>query len=159
MCSSPTVVAAGLLGAATGLRSMTGIGALTQAARAGSLNVPFAWIGSHRTASGLAFAAVSEYVADKLPFVPSRTSAGALGGRMLFGAICGALVAVARKEPIAEAVAIGAASATAAAFAGFHLRRRITQSGTPDFLVALAEDGIAAALAYGGTVAASRRSR
>jgi uncharacterized membrane protein len=78
--------------------------------------------------------AVSELIADKLPFIPPRTQAGPLVVRMVFGAMC------------------GAASCTSGAFAGYAYRRRLSRGfrvrgarvrGVPDLLLALLEDLVA----------------
>ncbi|ABF43635.1 conserved hypothetical protein [Candidatus Koribacter versatilis Ellin345] len=153
-----SIVGAAFLGIATGLRSITGLAALSQAARRQLVEVPFAWLGSEKVAEGLAIAAGAEYLGDKLPFVPARTETGPLAGRMLFGALCGALVA--EPESRAAAMVAGVIGAAGAAFAGFHMRRRITQDGAMDLPVALAEDAIAITFAAAGIAVASfRRDR
>lgn len=117
---------------------MTGVAVLARRSR------------SEKLRKGLAIAAAGEYIADKLPFIPARVAPAALAGRLLFGAICGAVVAKERNEPPALAIAAGVAGAAAATFAAYYLRKRITQGKVPDFAVALAEDGIAAGLAASG---------
>lgn len=105
---------------------------------------------SEKLRKGLAIAAAGEFVADKLPFIPSRLAPAALAGRLLLGAICGALVAKERSEPPALAIVVGVAGAAAATFGAYYLRKKLTRGRVPDFAVALAEDAIAASLAARG---------
>jgi uncharacterized membrane protein len=137
MSSSSTISSAALLGVATGLRSMTGVAALARRSR------------SRKLRQALTVAAAGEWIADKLPFIPARVGPAALGGRLVFGAICGALVAKENGEPPAMAIAAGVLGASAAAFAGYYVRKELTRGRVPDFAVALAEDAIAAGLAAG----------
>ncbi len=109
---------------------------------------------SEKLANALALAAAGQYVADKLPFVPPRMAPGPLAGRMLFGALCGALVA--KPQSRSAAMVAGTIAAAGATYLGFHLRRKITRDGVKDWPVALAEDAIAMGLAAGG-VALIRR--
>src|SRR5438128_1957274 len=69
--------------------------------------------------------AAGELVADKLPWIPDRTSPVALVGRAFTGAVSG--MDVAQRDggrPEAGAV-LGAVSAVAASFAAYHLRREL----------------------------------
>ena len=125
---------AALLAAATGLRSSAAPAFLSRAASCGRLSLPgrpllLRRLGDPRVAALLAAALAGEMVADKLPFVPDRTSPPALAGRMLSGALAGAAVAA------------------ASAHAGYRLRGYAAGRGLPDLPVALAED--AAVLACG----------
>jgi uncharacterized membrane protein len=144
MSSSSTISSAALLGCATGLRSMTGAAALARQ-----------W-GSPKLANSAAIAAAGEYIADKLPFIPARVKPAALAGRMIFGAICGALVARHRGETAAPAIVAGVIGATAASYAGYYARKKLAGRGVPDFAVALVEDAVAAGLAMGAARVAER---
>lgn len=87
-----------------------------------------------------------EMVADKLPFVPSRTTPGGLAPR-LGGAIYAVRSAIKRPTPAAYAVAAVAAIATA--FAASRARKMISErTDVPDVLVGLAEDAIVAGLTW-----------
>ncbi len=120
------------LGAVGGLRSMMPLALVRLGAR---------------DASSLAFAAAAlgELVADKLPFVPARTSLPALGVRLASGGYAAGAVAREDGADVAVAVGLGVAGALAGTFGGYHLRKWLTTKGhVPDILVALAEDAVAA---------------
>jgi uncharacterized membrane protein len=87
---------------------------------------------------------VGEMVADKTPFIPSRTSAGPLLGRAASGAlVAAALRASGGRGDKGSAALLGALSAAAAAFAGENLRTQGAQRlGIPDLALALLEDGL-----------------
>ncbi|HET9028881.1 MAG TPA: hypothetical protein VFN49_01780 [Candidatus Aquilonibacter sp.] len=128
-----TLVQSALLGATTGIRSTSG----TFAAR---------WAQADRLPIGSAMALGGEMVADKLPFVPSRTTPGGLAPR-LGGAIYAVRSAIKRPTPAAYAVAAVAAIATA--FAASRARKMISErTDVPDVLVGLAEDAIVAGLTW-----------
>lgn len=142
-----TLTGAAAIGAVAGLRSMMAPALLSQAARTGSIDLegtPFEFLSTQRAADIATGAAVLELVGDKLPFTPNRTTPVPLIARAASGAMAGAAVCAAHKEDWVPGALVGAAAAVAAAFAGYLIRRSLTQSGeTPDLLVALAEDAIA----------------
>src|SRR5829696_3110482 len=102
---------AALLGAATGMRTCSGIGALALRRRLGSPRVRVAIIA----------ATAGELVIDKLPGVPPRLQPPQLAGRMGTGAFAGHRVAG------APGAAAGAAAALGSAFATYHARRLLTE--------------------------------
>lgn len=88
--------------------------------------------------------AVGELVADKLPFIPSRIEPGPLVVRFVFGAGCGAALALSGGAGWLAGALLGGIGGLAGAYAGYHLRRWLTvDRGAPDFLVALLEDLVA----------------
>jgi uncharacterized membrane protein len=90
---------------------------------------------------GVGALAVGEMFADKLTFLPKRTSFPILCARALSGAVIGASLYSVEDLPPAEGALIGGASAIAATFVSYHVRRTLTKTfHIPDFLVALAED-------------------
>jgi uncharacterized membrane protein len=106
---------------------------------------PLAILGSSGGLNTLAALALSELVADKTPFIPSRTTVPALFGRFVSGALAGASVAHARKGNRWAAALIGGSAAIGAAFAGYELRKRIgSVSRIPDPLIAVMEDALVA---------------
>ena len=89
------------------------------------------------------FAAV-ELVADKLPFIPSRTEPGPLGVRIVFGALCGAALCISSPVPPLAGATLGGVGGVVGAFAGFHYRRMFSRGNkTFDFVIALCEDLVA----------------
>ena len=135
------------LAAITGLRSMAGPALLSRAMRRGDVGwlqgTPFAALGSPKVSALLRLLMVGEMIADKTPFIPARTSAPALTGRALFGALVGAaLFAAAGRRPAVGAM-LGVPPAVAAAYAGEKLRVRGPEKlGVPDLVLAFVEDGI-----------------
>ena len=110
---------------------------------------PYSRIVYTRSLSRMSDCAISELIADKLPFTRSRLHALPLASRIASGAICGAAInGTAKKYPI-EGAALGGLGAFAGAIAGYNVRQRFNR-GMPDFAVALLED----ALALGGGVIA-----
>ena len=97
----------------------------------------------------IADCAISELIADKLPFTRSRLHAAPLALRIASGAISGAAMnESAKKRPVEGAVqgaALGGLGAFAGAIAGYSVRQRFNRR-MPDFAIALFED----ALAFGG---------
>jgi uncharacterized membrane protein len=141
------------LAAIAGLRSLAAPALLSRALKRGDIEglqgSPFAALGKPKVSTTLQLLMVGEMIADKAPFVPSRTSPPALLGRALSGALVGAaLFAAGKRHPVSGA-ALGALSAVAAAYAGEKFRVRGTEKlGVPDPILALLEDGI---VLFGGT--------
>ncbi len=141
------------LGVTAGLRSMTAPAVLAWTQQR-SPDERLWLLRDSRTWRVLSVLALGELVLDKLPFAPNRTSPGALSGRMISGALCGA--AVVREDEGAGAV-LGIVGALAGSFAGYFLRKGVRRvSGLPDTLIALAEDATAIGI---GVAAAESGSR
>jgi uncharacterized membrane protein len=121
------------LGTITGMRSLSGPATLA-IARGGPLA---------RIASA---AAAGEFAADKTSFVGNRTDAIPLAGRVVMGALAGAVVAHEADEAVPAGAVIGAVTAFVSAHAAFYLRRRFGRSVAAGFI----EDAVvtAAAAAY-----------
>ena len=136
--------AAACLGAATGLRSMSGLAALTMLLEAGGAP-PRSGFGIRALATGpgrvaVRAAATGEVIADKLLPLPARTDPLPLIGRLLLGAAGGwALARLERSHALLPAVT-GAAAAAAVAVTATRWRADATANGTPDVIVALSED-------------------
>lgn len=171
---TPVAAAAGLVGAASGLRSMIGLAAVAASGPAapGPVPRPVALLAGRPVRVATAAAALGELVADKLPRTPSRLGAAGLVPRFALGALAAAALAT-RSLPDAGATgdsgddrggpqprtavpaatlcvtaAVGGGTAVAAAFAGAWWRQQVQQSGLPDWPAALLEDSVAAALAW-----------
>jgi uncharacterized membrane protein len=137
------------LGAAAGLRAMMAPALVSRALTKGG--GPADGLAARVLASPVAAALLPvfaglELLADKLPMTPPRIAPGALVARVVSGAWAASAAAGGQRRRLAPAL-IGAASAIAAAFAGYHLRRWVgRRTGLPDALVAVAEDAVAVAL-------------
>lgn len=141
---------AGVLGVATGLRSITPLAALAKAARDGGEGLPD-WLSSRGLAVALALAARGEMFLDKLPSAPSRLAPVQLAARAALGGLVGALAVRRAGHPPALGAGLGAAAAVAGAFAGNRLRKLGRETtGLPDAVFAIAEDALALALAHAG---------
>ncbi len=104
-----------------------------------------------RIRSGVSLlSAGSEVVVDKLPQTPSRLKPGALGARMVSGGVAAAGLARRRGEPLIVATSFGAAGALAGSLAG-NGWRRLAAKHAPDWQAGVAEDALAALLAWGVT--------
>jgi uncharacterized membrane protein len=138
------------IGAVAGLRTLTAPAVLAWAAKRRWIrigNSPFARIISAKASKRITDLAVSELIADKLPFTPSRLKAGPLASRIVSGAVCGATIYGAVKRPVAEGAVLGAVGAIAGALAGYHMRKKLSRD-MPNLGVAVLED----ALAIGGGI-------
>jgi uncharacterized membrane protein len=121
------------VGAATGLRTMTGP-AFAFAATSGR----WAWL--------LCAAAVGEYIVDKLPATPARTQPLGLAGRAVSAAFSGASVAGEDERLLGATSAVAAAMASA--YAGVAYRHWCAARKFPPIASALVEDSLAIALAW-----------
>jgi uncharacterized membrane protein len=136
-----------LMGCICGLRSMTAPAVLAWGSHLGWLHLEgslLAFLANKISLVIFSLFAVAELIADKLPFIPSRTQAGPLGVRILFGAMCGAALCVSATASVLGGAILGGLGGVAGAFAGYHYRRVLsTGSKVPDLLVALFEDLVA----------------
>jgi uncharacterized membrane protein len=124
------------IGAATGLRTMTGP-AFAFADRSGNWN----WL--------FRAAAAGEYIVDKLPNTPPRTMPFGLAARAVAAGLSGAAVA-GRDDRLLGAVC-GIAAALPTAFLGAAYRQASAKRNVPPLAAALAEDALAIALAWSVT--------
>ena len=121
------------VGAATGLRTMTGP-AFAFAGTSGKWN----WL--------FRAAALGEYVVDKLPGTPARTRPFGLAARAIAAGLAGA--SVAGEDERLLGAACGIAGAMATAYLGVAYRQACEERKLPPIASALAEDGLAMALAW-----------
>lgn len=135
------------LAAIAGLRSMAAPALLARAVGRGDLYAPDLPALSYRDVSTLlSFLSFGEMVADKTHLVPARTSAPALLGRLLSGALAGATLFVAEGRRRNSGAILGALSALAAAYGGERLRALGVQKGIPDPILGILEDRLVLAL-------------
>jgi uncharacterized membrane protein len=121
------------VGASSGLRTMTGP-AFAFAGISGKWN----WL--------FRAAALGEYIVDKLPATPARTQPIGLAARALAAGIAGAYVA--GKDERLLGAACGVAGAMATAYLGVAYRKACLDRKFPAVASAMAEDGVAMALAW-----------
>ena len=134
-----------LLGCVCGLRSMTAPAVVAWGAHLGWLHLqgsPLAFLANKISLVIFSFFALGELVADKLPFIPPRTQAGALGVRIIFGAMCAAALCISAGASPLLGATLGGLGGIVGAFAGYAYRRRF-RSTVPDLLLALLEDLVA----------------
>jgi uncharacterized membrane protein len=132
------------LSALAGMRSMSGPALLSLDRRLISENSPAGkFFRSPYVLLGANVLALGEMFADKLPFVPKRTSFPALCARALSGAVIGASLYSVEELSPTEGALVGGVSAVAATYISYHVRRTLTKTfHVPDFLVALVEDSL-----------------
>ena len=144
-------VATPLLGVSTGVRSFTPLAVAAWFARAGKLPLTgtwASWLGHPASVGAFTLAAVGEFVGDKLPNTPNRTSPLGLIGRLALGGMVGAVVATAFRRPVVNGIAMGVAGSAAGTYGGFYLRKGLTKgAGLPDLPVALSGDVAAVTMA------------
>jgi uncharacterized membrane protein len=150
MTTEKQIKTAAAIGAVAGIRTFTAPAVIGRLARRGELQISCDYlrtIGNPITANVLVGLAASEIVADKLPMTPNRTDLGGLIPRIISGALCGAALRCAQKQPFATGALAGALGAVGGTFAAFHLRKLVTKSmGLPDLPVAMVEDAMAVGL-------------
>jgi uncharacterized membrane protein len=137
-----------VIGVLNGLRSFTPPAAVAWAAHLHwiKLHGTLALIGSIPEVVILTLLAAFELVADKMPWIPNRTTPMSLAVRGVMGALTGACIAMAGRQAPGIGTACGVAGAMAGAFAGYYARRGSTTAlDIPDIYVALAEDLICVA--------------
>jgi uncharacterized membrane protein len=135
-----TLKTLGLAGVA-GLRSMAAPALLARTVQRGDLDAPkFPALGYKDVSKLLSFLSFGEMVADKTHLVPARTSAPALLGRLLSGAVAGSVLFADEGRRGNSGAILGALSAFAAAYAGERLRVIGAQRGIPDPILGILED-------------------
>jgi uncharacterized membrane protein len=136
-----------LIGCVCGLRSMTAPALVCWGAHLGWLKLDGSKLGFlHNNISLGVFTllAIGELIADKLPFIPSRTTPGPLVVRFVFGAVSGVALCISGGASWLPGALLGGIGGVAGAYAGYYLRRWLTSDkGLPDFAVALVEDVVA----------------
>jgi uncharacterized membrane protein len=144
-------LAAGL-GLVAGLRSFTAPAAVSWAAHLGWLDLsgsPLVFMASTAAVAIFSILAVAEYVADKLPQTPSRTTHGPLTARILMGALAGACISESAGQSLLAGIVAGGVGGVIGAFAGYEARRRLVSGlKVKDVVIAVLEDLVALGLAY-----------
>ncbi len=139
-----------LIGAATGLRTMTGLAVISWSAHVGWIDLSgsaLALLGSMPALVVLTAGAIGEYVADKLPQTGKRTAPGPLIARTVCGGLCGAAVDLAVGQPWIFGAALAAIGAVLGSFAGYYARVGLVRKlQAADIVIALPEDLLAIGL-------------
>ena len=129
------------LAAVAGLRSMAVPALLARAVRRGDLDAPsLPALGYKDVSVLLSLLSIGEMVADKTHLVPARTSAPALLGRILSGALAGSVLFADEGRRGNSGAILGALSAFAAAYTGERLRTTGVRRGIPDPILGVLED-------------------
>ncbi len=137
-----------LIGFFAGLRSLTAPAATAWAVYLGWLRLerPLSLIGSILSVAIFTLLAVVEFVADKLPKTPNRTSPPGLIARIVMGGLTGACVGAGGGQGALPGAMLGAVGGLVGCFGGYEARTRLVKAlGTPDIYVALFEDLVAVA--------------
>ncbi|MDQ3286378.1 MAG: DUF4126 family protein [Actinomycetota bacterium] len=141
-----TLKTLGLAGVA-GLRSMAAPALLARAVQRRDLDAPnLPALGYKDVSKLLSFLSFGEMVADKTHLVPARTSAPALLGRLLSGAVAGSILFTDEGRRSNSGAILGALSAFTAAYTGEKLRAMGVQRGIPDPILGILEDRLAISL-------------
>ena len=145
------LMAAAGLGAATGLRSMTGLAMASHELAdrpAGDADALRSWLADDTVSYVLAGLAIAEIVTDKLPGVPDRVDPVPIAARGVIGATVGAIAG--GEDYWVAGAAIGAVAAVASAWIGWAVRKEAGwATGLPDPVLAVVEDAIAIGTAKG----------
>jgi uncharacterized membrane protein len=135
------------IGIVAGLRSMTAPAAVSWAAHLHRLDLRdsrLVLLGSTIAVYAFSALGLGELVADKLPFVPNRTSPLPMAFRILSGSLCGAALCISANRLILQGAVLGGLGAVNGAFGGFHVRRALVKYlKIADTAIALAEDVLA----------------
>lgn len=140
-----------LLGALTGLRTLTPMAVLCWFAYLGHLPVQDTWaFWTAKLVTVVVFTvlAFGELIGDKLPRTPDRIAPLPLAARLVFGGLVGAIAATGLNASAVEGAVLGCISALGGAFVGYFVRRLLAvEKGFPDLRVALGEDVLTIVLA------------
>jgi uncharacterized membrane protein len=136
-----------LIGLVAGLRSMTAPAVVCWGAHLGWLPLAGSSLGflTHPVSLILfTIFALGELVADKLPFISSRTTPGPLFIRLILGATSGVALCLVAKLALPYGILLGALGAAVGAYGGYNYRRSIPADNRgAQFAAALLEDIIA----------------
>ena len=138
-----TVASSLIAGAATGLRSTSGLAAIITAGSKGRLPQK---LQQRRYRSVTLLLTAGELIADKLPGTPARTAPRGLIPRVVLGGVSADRLAPAHRRFPAAAVLLGSAAAVGSAFGGRAARSRLSARIGP-IPAALVEDAITGLLA------------
>jgi uncharacterized membrane protein len=139
------IINAFLIGAASGLRTLMGLAAVSWAARFGILPLEHTWLaflGFAFTPYILTLLAIGELVNDKLPKTPSRLIPPQFIARIVTSALCGLAIGISGNGMLIGVVA-GIIGAVAGTFGGAKARSLLARTFGRDLPAALLEDAVA----------------
>ena len=137
-----------LLGVAGGARSMLPAAAISRAVRSGSIcteGTVWSFLDGRNLNRLLVGLALAEFVADKLPMMPSRKQTAAFAARVVSGALAGAAVGAASRRA-AFGTLLGMAGAIVGTEGGAAFRSWLASLFDRDLPAAVIEDLVALAL-------------
>jgi uncharacterized membrane protein len=145
--SSMLLALAFAIGVIAGLRALTGPAVICWMAHLGVIHLAGSRLGFLGTAAAVAvftLLAVVEIVNDKLPKTPPRTAVASFGARTVMGILAGSALAMAGGGSVPICAVLGVVGAAVGTYGGYFARTRAVRAqGTPDFVIALAEDAVA----------------
>jgi uncharacterized membrane protein len=144
-----TYVLAFLIGLVSGLRTFTGLAAVSWAARLHWLHLEdtkLAFLGAPVTPYIVTVMALGELFADQLPGTPSRTLPLPFVGRIIAGGLSGAALGAAHQMLVAGLIA-GVLGSIVGTLGGHSARARLAQAFGKDMPAAFLEDAVAIGLA------------
>ena len=140
------------IGCIAGLRTFTPLAAVSMAAYLGWIHLQGDWLaflGNPVAAYTFGPLALVELATDKLPTTPSRKAAGPFVARVVSGGLSGAAVGAAGHQSWVAGAVLGGLGAVAGTLGGYEARTRLVKAfQSPDFVVALLEDAVAAGTAF-----------
>jgi uncharacterized membrane protein len=147
MKGASTLALSFAIGVIAGLRSMTAPAVVAWAAHWRWLDLQQTWaafMASPVTLYILTALALLELVGDKLPKTPSRKTPGPFAGRIILGALSGAVLGAAAGQSSVLTGLLGGLGALAGTLGGYEARTRLVKAwNVPDLVVALLEDAVA----------------
>ena len=137
------------IGLVSGLRTFTGVAAVTWGAHLGWINLagtPLSFMGSKWALVIFTILALGEYVVDQLPSTPARTVPMQLGARLVFGSLAGASLAAGR-APLLVGIIGAIVGVLVGTYGGYHTRVGLVRGlKVADIAIAIPEDLVAIAL-------------
>ncbi|MEZ0363270.1 DUF4126 family protein [Mycobacterium sp. pUA109] len=141
-----------LIGVVAGLRTFTAPAAVAWASLLQWINMDgtwASWLGHPVTVTLLTLLAVVELVGDKLPSIPSRTTAAAFIARVIAGGFAGAVIGTAWGYTW-TALGAGVVGAALGTLGGYEARTRLVAANDDhDLSIALLEDAVAVLGGFG----------
>jgi len=135
------------IGVIAGLRALTGPAVICWMAHFGVIHLAGSRLSFLATAAAVAvftLLAVVEIVNDKLPKTPPRTAVVSLGARTVMGILAGSALAMAGGGSVPICAVLAVVGAFIGTYGGYFARTGAVRAlGTPDLVIALAEDAVA----------------